>query len=93
MDTNNTQPRDEKLWKAARKRVEFKKHLLVYAIVNIFLWGMWAFGGLKRGDYSFPWPVFVTMGWGIGIIFNYIGAYSGLKDSLTEREYQKLINK
>ncbi len=93
MDTNNTQPRDEKLWKAAKRRVEFKKHFLIYALVNIFLWGLWGFGGIKRGDYSFPWPAFVTFGWGIGVVFNYIGAYSGFKDSLTEREYKKLINK
>ncbi len=93
METNNTQPKDEKLWKIARKRAEFKKHLLTYVIVNIFLWGLWLFGGLRHGDLSFPWPAFVSFGWGIGLAFNYIGAYSGIKDTLTEREYQKLINK
>lgn len=93
METNTSQPKDEKLWKIARRRAEFKKHLLTYVIVNIFLWGVWLFGGLKHGDLSFPWPVFVSFGWGIGLAFNYIGAYSGIKDSLTEREYQKLINK
>ena len=93
METNNTQPRDEKLWKIKKKRAEFKKHLLTYVIVNIFLWGVWLFGGVRHGDFSFPWPAFVSFGWGIGLAFNYIGAYSGLKDSITEREYQKLINK
>ncbi len=93
METNNTIQRDEKLWKIARKRAEFKKHLLTYVIVNIFLWGLWLFGGMRHGDLSFPWPAFVSFGWGIGLAFNYIGAYSGIKDTLTEREYQKLINK
>ncbi|HAX47842.1 MAG TPA: hypothetical protein DCX92_02540, partial [Bacteroidetes bacterium] len=43
MDNQNnfnsgTGQRDERLWKLAKKRAEFKKHLLTYFIVNIFLW-------------------------------------------------------
>lgn len=90
---DNSQPRNEKLWKVAKKRAEFKKHLLTYIVINIFLWAVWLYGGIMRSDYNFPWPAFVTFGWGIGLAFNYIGAYSGFKDDLTEREYQKLINK
>lgn len=93
MDTNSSLQRDEKLWKIARKRAEFKKHLLTYVVVNMFLWGLWLFGGIRHNDFSFPWPAFVSFGWGIGLAFNYVGAYSGFRDSLTEREYQKLINK
>jgi hypothetical protein len=94
MNTDNNQPgdRDEHLWKQAKKRVEFKKHLLTYLIVNAFLWAIWIYGGLQHGDFNFPWPGFVTFGWGIGILFNYIGAYSGFKDTMTEKEYQKLMN-
>ncbi len=91
--TGNQQQRDEKLWKLAKKRSEFKKHALTYLIINLFLWGLWLFGGIKRGDYNFPWPAFVTLGWGIGLAFNYIGAYSAFGESLREKEYQKLINK
>ncbi|MEO8512050.1 MAG: 2TM domain-containing protein [Ignavibacteria bacterium] len=97
MDTNlnngNSGQRDEKLWKLAKKRAEFKKHLLTYLVINVFLWCLWFFTASKHGDFSFPWPGFVTLGWGIGLAFNYIGAYSGFKDSQTEKEYNKLINK
>lgn len=98
MDSQNNinssaQQRDEKLWKLARKRAAFKKSLLVYLAVNLFLWGVWFFTSGRHSDYSFPWPVFVTLGWGIGVAFSYIGAYTGYKESQTEKEYNKLINK
>lgn len=92
METNNTTQRDEMLWKMAKRRAEFKKHLLTYLIINIFLWGLWLFGGIRHDNFSFPWPVFVSFGWGIGLSFNYIKAYTGFKDSLVEKEYQKLVN-
>ncbi len=90
---NSTQNRDDKLWKLAKKRAEFKKHLITYLIINVFLWGMWLFSSLRHGDFSFPWPAFVSLGWGIGLGFNYIGAYTGFKDSMTQKEYEKLISK
>ena len=37
----------------------------------------------------FPWPVWPMFGWGIGVLFNYFGAYKST-DHLAEREYQKL---
>jgi len=94
METLNKQSadRDEHLWKQAKKRVEFKKHLISYLLVNVFFWALWIYGGMNHGDFDFPWPGFVTFGWGIAIAFNYISAYSGFGSSMTEKEYQKLIN-
>ena len=86
------QNKDEKLWKIAKRRAEFKKHLLTYIVVNIFLWAIWLVNGIYRGSFSYIWPVWVSFGWGIGLVFNYIGAYTGFKDTMTEKEYQKLIN-
>jgi hypothetical protein len=92
METTNNQI-DKRLWKIAKRRAEFKKHLLTYIVVNMFLWGIWNISGFIKGNFGFIWPVFVSFGWGIGLAFNYIGAYTGFKDLLTEREYQKLINR
>ncbi|MBN8584426.1 MAG: 2TM domain-containing protein [Ignavibacteria bacterium] len=98
MDTQNnfnssSQPRDERLWRLAKKRAEFKKHLLTYLVINIFFWAFWAFNSFRHNDFDFPWPVFVTFGWGIGLGINYISAYSSSFESLREKEYNKLINK
>ncbi|MXX50279.1 MAG: 2TM domain-containing protein [Chloroflexi bacterium] len=44
-------------------RRELTQHLLSYVLVNLFLWII--FFATWRG---FPWPLFVTAGWGIGLV-------------------------
>lgn len=82
--------RDPQRWQAARKRVAFKRHLLTYLVVNAFLWLIWAFTGAERYGAGLPWPVWPTLGWGIGLAFNYIGVYHNDEQSAVEREYEKL---
>ena len=88
-----TQPIDEKLWKIAKRRAKFKKHLVTYIIINALIWGIWLVSSIDTHHHEFPWPVFVTLGWGIGLAANFFKAYTDFKDSLTEKEYQKLKNK
>lgn len=84
--------RDEHLWRIAKKRAEFKKHLASYIVINGFLWAMWWFteGRTDEDGMGMPWPMWSTLGWGIGIAFSYIGAYHNDKESDTIKEYQKL---
>lgn len=87
----NQQPRDERLWRLARKRASFKKSLLTYLVINAFLWAIWWFTrGRETGWNGLPWPLWVTMGWGVGIAIQYFVAYGGDKEDLTEREYNRL---
>jgi len=88
---NAISERDEVLWEIAKKRADFKSHLVSYVIVNIFLWSLWYFSGM-RGKNDFPWPLWVTLGWGIGLGFNYAGAYIFPKSNSVQREYEKLQN-
>ena len=66
---------EDEIYEQAKTRVEAKKgffiHLTVYIVVNIVLVLIWAFaaGG------GFPWFVFPIFGWGIGIIFHYLGIF------------------
>jgi hypothetical protein len=88
--------KDPVLWEIAQKRASFKYHAIVYVIVNIFLWALWFI--TTNEDYSgngknYPWPVWTTLGWGIGVAFHFAGAYVFPKINSTEREYQKLKNK
>ena len=84
--------KDKELWKIAKARVAFKKHLFSYIVVNAFFWILWAISG-DSDKFSHVWPVYPTLGWGIGILFNFYGAYYGHKDGMAEKEYQKLIDK
>lgn len=90
----NIEGRDTDLWELAKKRADFKSHLSVYIVMNIFFWLVWYFTDQKyKGINSFPWPVWPTLGWGIGVAFHYLGAYVYPKHNSIEREYEKLKNK
>ena len=83
------EPKDERLWRLAQKRANFRKSLYGYIVICSFLWGIWFFsGGLKHSHY--PWPVWVMLGWGVAIGFQYFGAYSGSKNDMAIEEYEKL---
>jgi uncharacterized protein (DUF486 family) len=84
--------RDEKLWKAAQKRANFQRSLVVYVVVNAFLWFIWWFKH-NDGDERMPWPIWVMVGWGIGLVFQYMNAYGGSKSDLVQKEYDRLKNK
>ena len=95
--------KDPELWEIARKRVGFIKHAVAYLIVNIFLWALWYFTsndyGVGSNEYNiikggnYPWPIWTTLGWGIGLAFNFASAYIFPRVNTTENEYQKLVNK
>lgn len=85
------EPVDKRLWKLARKRADFKKGLAVYLAVNVLLWAVWWFTlGRQVGVNASTWPIYVTLGWGIGVVVAYIDAYGGNGQSLAEREYERL---
>lgn len=48
-----------------KKRRDFQGHLVAYVVINAAIWGIWAATG---ADY--PWPAWVTGGWGIGLLLN-----------------------
>lgn len=84
---------EEELYREARKRVEEKKgffmHLAVYICVNIFLVIIWA----VTGD-GFPWFVFPLGGWGIGILFHFLGVFVFTRQTEWEkREIEKEVEK
>ena len=82
---------DERLWQQAKKRAAFRKSLYSYLVVCAFLWGVWWFsGGHDYGNHRYPWPVWVMLGWGIALGFQYFNAYSGSKEDMAIQEYEKM---
>lgn len=82
--------KDKDLWKIAKRRVGFKKHLAIYSIINTMFWCIWFFNS-KNNDYEgFPWPVWPMLGWAIGLAFDFLGAYVMDSSSAIEKEYKKL---
>lgn len=92
----DTETKDPELWKVAQKRAAFKYHVLIYFIMNIFFWTLW-YISLRNNSTPpserdiIPWPVWPMVGWGIGVLFNYVGVYRA-GNRLAEKEYDKLKN-
>lgn len=77
--------RDKQLHELARKRVEFRTHLVVYFVINGMLWTIWYLTG-----QGYPWPVWPMAGWGIGVLFHYLFEYNPSRIFSEEEEYQRL---
>ena len=76
---------EEEIYSEAKKRVEEKKgfyiHLAVYIVVNIVLVSIWA---LSSGG-GYPWFIFPLGGWGIGLLFHFLGVFIFMRQSGWER--------
>jgi hypothetical protein len=84
------QDRDPQLWEIAQRRASFKAHLLTYIVVNIFLWAIWYITDGNEFNAKWPWPIWSTVGWGLGLLFHYLGAYVFPRANSVEKEYEKL---
>lgn len=83
--------KDPQLWEMAQRRAGFKSHVASYLMVNVFLWILWYFTGDDTSSRHVPWPLYPTLGWGIGLVFHYIRAYVFPRQNLVEKEYRKLV--
>ena len=78
----------EQALRRLKKRRDFKAHAFVYVVVNVFVWAIWTVIGLSSGSW-WPWPVFVTLGWGFGLVMNAWDVY--MRKPITEEELQREI--
>lgn len=77
---------DDAIRRMAKARVEFRQHAASYVIVNLLLAAIWYF---PDGGGGYYWPVWVHLGWGVGLAFNAWHAY-GPGPGAVEREEAKL---
>jgi 2TM domain len=67
--------------KRLKEREAFLRHLVSFVSVNAMLWIIWAV--TSRG---FPWPIFVTLGWGVGLVSNALQVYQNSARVAMRRE-------
>lgn len=77
-----TDLREEAVRRLNKKR-EFNAHLVAYILVNLVVWGVWGVIFTASGVW-FPWPAFVTLGWGIGLAFHAWDVYG--RKPITEEQ-------
>lgn len=89
----NEEEKDKQLWKLAKKRVAFHRNLYLFIVINALFWLIWIFDNLnspKQEFWSFPWPIYPLIGWGIALGLQYFNTYSDANLNAVEREYEKL---
>ncbi|GIL14491.1 MAG: hypothetical protein BroJett038_32110 [Chloroflexota bacterium] len=92
---------EERVRRRIQKRFEerngFIIHLTIYIVMNLLFWSMWAGaqdlfaaifenGQLPVVDLGFPWPVFITFFWGIGVVANFMEYYNKYGPGAERRE-------
>lgn len=81
---------DDALRKVAKKRAAFKLSLVIYIVINAFLVGLWYF---TTGPQFYFWPAWPMLGWGFGIIFQFVDAYMTNGIFSEDKEFEKLKRK
>jgi fatty acid desaturase len=76
----------EQALRRVKKRRDLHTHAFAYLTINVLLWGVWAIIGATSHSW-FPWPLWVTLGWGIGLAFNAWDVY--FRRPITEAELQQ----
>lgn len=90
MDADQERELRQRAEARVQAREAFSIHLVVYLAVNLLLWAIWAYSG---ADIQAPWPIFVTLGWGIGLVAHWWTVYAQSEDrhaAAVEKEMQKL---
>ncbi|MBL8165492.1 MAG: protein kinase [Anaerolineae bacterium] len=91
----------KRIEKRYQERQGFIIHLFVFIVINLLFWAIWssASGYLpvwigevppevprEFVDGTFPWPIFITLPWLIGLISHYIGYYNKFGPGAMRRE-------
>lgn len=83
--------RDPQLWQQAKARARFQSSVVVYVVVNVALWTIWALTDHQH-EGMVPWPVWATAFWGFGLVMRGVAAYGGFShEQRTQREYERLV--
>lgn len=48
----------------------FRIHLLVFLLATPVIWIVW-----YLTDTTYPWPLWATPAWAVGVIFHYLGVF------------------
>jgi fatty acid desaturase len=82
--SDDTPARDLAIRRLHQKR-GFQSMLVAYAVINVFLWVLWAITSTDKSGA--PWPLWVTLGWGAGIALSAWSTFG--QRPITEEEVQR----
>ena len=85
--TDTTLDLRNEAYRRLKTRRDFMPHALAFVLTNALVWTIWALTGT-----DFPWPLFVTFGWGIGVAAHAWDAFfrRPITDADLEREVARM---
>ena len=85
--TDTTLDLRNEAYRRLKTRRDFMPHALAFVLTNALVWTVWALTGT-----DFPWPLFVTFGWGIGVAAHAWDAFfrRPITDADLERELARM---
>ena len=86
-DADREQVLRDKAVRQLKKQRDFRRHLLVYILVNTFLVVIW----LLTDPGGFFWPMFPIAGWGSGVIMNAWDVYG--RQEITEQDIHREMDR
>ncbi len=94
-----------KVEKRLKERDEVRTHFAIYVALNLLIWMIWFFtagsdlsaylNGMQT-EFPFPWAIFVTFGWGIGMFAHYMeyrnkyGVGADQREAIIQREIERV---
>lgn len=85
-DTEVVTPGRDAALSRIKKRRDFLAHLVTFVVLNAGLWILWALTGA-----GYPWPAWVTIGWGVGLVLNGWDVY--LRRPITEADIEREVRR
>jgi hypothetical protein len=82
--------RREQALQRLKKRRDFHTHLFVYLTFNAVVWSIWTIIAVSSHSW-YPWPLWITLGWGLGVVFNAWDVY--FRRPITESEIRREIDR
>jgi len=79
----------EQALRRVKKRRDLHTHAFAYVTVNVLVWGVWAIIGATSHSW-FPWPLWLTLGWGIGLAFN---AWDVYRQPMSEERIRRALGR
>ena len=64
----------ERASRARRRHNQLRANLSAFVLINVVIWAGWLATSFNSGHWR-PWPLFVTVGWGIALAFHIWGVY------------------
>lgn len=76
--------------RSLKKRADLKAHAVVYVLFNAVVWGVWLV--IAASSHSWwPWPLFLTLLWGIGLLMNAWDVY--MRTPFSEQDVRREMDR